>query len=48
MAVDLRYYLGSVKELIEQEGITDVLVLYSTSAFMSDAKIDRLRLEMAK
>lgn len=48
VAVDLRYYLGSVKELIEQEGITDVLVLYSTSAFMSDAKIDRLRLEMAK
>ena len=28
----------------EQEGITDVLVLYSTSAFMSDTKIDRLAL----
>ena len=44
VAVDLRYYLGSLSELMEQEGITDVLVLYSTSAFMSDTKIDRLAL----
>lgn len=44
VAVDLRYYLGSLRELVEQEGITDVLVLYSTSAFMSDTKIDRLGL----
>ena len=44
VAVDLRYYLGSLTELMEQEGITDVLVLYSTSAFMSDTKIDRLGL----
>ena len=43
-AVDLRYYLGSLTELIQTEGITDVLVLYSTSAFMSEAKIDRLGL----
>lgn len=43
-AVDLRYYLGSLTELIQNEGITDVLVLYSTSAFMSDTKIDRLGL----
>ena len=41
---DLRYYLGSLSELMEQEGITDVLVLYSASAFMSDTKIDRLAL----
>ena len=44
VAVGLRYYLGSLSELMEQEGITDVLVLYSTSAFMSDTKIDRLAL----
>ena len=44
VAVDLRYYLGSLTELMEQEGITDVLVLYSTTAFMSDTKIDRLGL----
>ena len=44
VAVDLRYYLGSLSELMEHEGITDVLVLYSTSAFMSDTKIDRLAL----
>ena len=43
-AVDLRYYLGSLTELIQTEGITDVLVLYSTSAFMNEAKIDRLGL----
>ncbi len=48
VAVDLRYYLGSLSELMEREGITDVLVLYSTSAFISDAKIDRLALEMGK
>lgn len=42
--MDLRYYLGSLTELIQTEGITDVLVLYSTSAFMNEAKIDRLGL----
>ena len=30
VAVDLRYYLGSLSELMQQEGITDLLVLYST------------------
>ena len=44
VAVDLRYYLGSLSELMQQEGITDLLVLYSTSAFMSEAKLDRLGL----
>ena len=44
VAVDLRYYLGSLSELIQQEGITDLLVLYSTSSFITDPKIDRLAL----
>ena len=44
VAVDLRYYLGSLSELMQQEGITDLLVLYSTSSFIADPKIDRLGL----
>ena len=44
VSVDLRYYLGSLSELIQQEGITDLLVLYSTSSFIADPKIDRLAL----
>ena len=44
MSVDLRYYLGSLSELMQQEGITDLLVLYSTSSFIADPKIDRLAL----
>ena len=44
VAVDLRYYLGSLSELMQQEGITDLLVLYSTSSFIADPKIDRLAL----
>ena len=44
VSVDLRYYLGSLSELIQQEGITDLLVLYSTSSFITDPKIDRLAL----
>ena len=44
VAVDLRYYLGSLSELMQQEGITDLLVLYSTSSFITDPKIDRLAL----
>ena len=44
VSVDLRYYLGSLSELMQQEGITDLLVLYSTSSFIADTKIDRLAL----
>lgn len=44
VSVDLRYYLGSLSELMQQEGITDLLVLYSTSSFIADPKIDRLGL----
>lgn len=35
-AVDLRYYTQSVFSLIEEEGITDALVLYNLKSFSSD------------
>lgn len=41
-AIDLRYYLGSLREFIEQQGITDVLVLYNASGFMADQNLNRL------
>ncbi|MBQ7637310.1 MAG: hypothetical protein IJS90_00230 [Clostridia bacterium] len=34
--VDMRYYTGAVTELIEEAGITDVLVLYNLKSFASD------------
>lgn len=34
--IDFRYYRGSVSELIETEGITDVLVLYNIPNFVAD------------
>lgn len=40
--VDLRYYLGFVDPLLEERGITDVLTLYSTANFLSDANVGKL------
>lgn len=34
--IDFRYYRGSVSELIETEGITDILVLYNIPNFVVD------------
>jgi hypothetical protein len=34
--VDFRYYNSSIKEYMEQEGITDVLVLYNTMNFVKE------------
>ena len=42
--VDLRYYMGSVTALCEKEGVTNVLVLYSLSNFVSDENMIKLGL----
>ena len=42
--VDLRYYMGSVAALCENQGATDVLVLYSLSNFVSDENMIKLGL----
>ncbi len=41
--VDLRYYKQPVTQLMEAEGITDVLICYSLNNFMTDANIIWLR-----
>jgi hypothetical protein len=40
--VDLRYYSGDMASYIEENGITDVLVLYSVSGFISDKTLYKL------
>ena len=40
--VDLRYFGGSVKGLIQEYGITDALILYEMSNFLSDANTYKL------
>lgn len=40
--IDLRYYLGSMETLLQEKGITDVLVLYSTTNFLTDQNMSRL------
>lgn len=40
--IDLRYYLGSMEKLMQEGGITDVLVLYSTTNFLTDQNMSRL------
>ncbi len=42
VVVDLRYYAQPISALIEQEEITDVLVLYSFSIFASDTSLPKL------
>lgn len=42
--IDLRYYMGSVNSLIEDEKITDALILYNVSNFMGDENIIKLGL----
>ena len=41
--LDLRYYGGSVEEVIAQEGVTQMLFLYETSNFLTDTGILRLQ-----
>lgn len=40
--LDYRYYNGSTKALIENEGITDVLILYNSINFVKDNYIGKL------
>ena len=41
--VDLRYYNGSIKKYIEDNQITDILVLYNFSSLESDGSIVRIK-----
>ena len=42
--IDLRYYMGNINNLCESEAITDILVLYQISNFISDENIIKLGL----
>ena len=43
--LDLRYYKGNVGELMEQNGVTDVLVLYNSTNFAQDKNMTPLRIK---
>lgn len=40
--VDLRYYNGSLAQLMEEQGATDVLVLYNAVTFSSDSSVMKI------
>ena len=40
--VDLRYYNGKLSDLMEEKGITDVLVLYNVMGFVKDVDVEKL------
>ena len=40
--VDLRYYNGDMESYLSEHGITDVLVLYNISNFISDKNLYKL------
>ncbi len=40
--VDLRYYNGSINDLINDNGITDILILYNVMGFVKDSNISKL------
>lgn len=42
--LDMRYYMGSPKALIDRFGVTDVLILYSVSNFVTDENMIKLGL----
>lgn len=42
--IDLRYYMGDVDMLMEKENITDILVLYQITNFISDENMIKLGL----
>lgn len=43
--LDLRYYKGNVGELMEQNGVTDVQVLYNSTNFAQDKNMTPLRIK---
>lgn len=40
--LDLRYYIGSIKDFISAHNITDVLILYSSSNFVTDTNLKKV------
>ena len=40
--IDLRYYNGNVEEYMKEHQITDVLVLYNITNFISDRNLYKL------
>ena len=40
--IDLRYFNGSIEKFVEDNGITDVLVLYNVMGFVKDINIGKL------
>lgn len=40
--IDLRYYNGGIDRFVEENGITDMLVLYNTIGFANDANIGKV------
>ena len=40
--IDMRYFRGDMQEYMEANNITDVLVLYNVSNFISDKNIHKL------
>ena len=40
--IDLRYYNGGIETFIEENEITDILVLYNTIGFVNDINIGKL------
>lgn len=42
--LDLRYFMGSVKTLVMDEEVTDILVMYNTASFINDKNIVKLGL----
>ncbi|MDE7239814.1 MAG: hypothetical protein K2N41_08900, partial [Lachnospiraceae bacterium] len=41
--IDLRYYNGSLRALVEEHGYTDVLVLYNLPNFLTETTVYRLK-----
>ena len=44
--IDLRYYSGNLSQYLSENNITDVLVLYNVSNFISDKNIFKLAKNM--
>ena len=42
LMIDLRYYNGRLGDLIQEQEITDVLVLYQIPGFLKDRNISKL------
>ena len=40
--IDLRYYNGKISNFIEEQGITDILVLYQIPGFLKDPNVSKL------